>query len=423
MLKKIAAGQLRPGMYVHELDAGWLDHPFVRSRFAVISDTEVERVIAAGIREVYIDTDRGADVPDAPTEAEVRAELDQAMVAVAVAPAQAPAAASAPAALAAATDAAAAAAAMLRVPASEEFDRARHVLGQATTIVRSLMNDVRLGNQVQIEQVGHVVSRMSESILRNSNALLALTRVKNKDNYTFIHSVSVGALLIAFCRYRQFDAAMIHDAGIGGMLHDIGKVRVANAILNKPGRLTDAEFVSMKRHVVESRRILMDIEGVSPVAVAVAAQHHERYDGSGYPENLAGDGITPIGQMAAICDVYDAITSDRVYHKGMPPSEAVRKIFEWSKFHFNPTLVQMFVRCIGIYPVGSLVMLESGVLAVVVDQQEGKLLQPQVRVVFDTNANCYLPPKDLDLARPGCADHIVSREIDERWGIDPAQFL
>lgn len=400
MLKKISTRQLRPGMFVHELDCAWMDHPFLRNRFAVSDDADVRKIVDSGVRELYIDTARGSDVGDAPTAAEVRAEVDRAMIAAAATPRLDPARS-----------------------LHEELARARKVHSEASGIIRSVMNDVRLGHQVRVEQVEPVVERIGDSILRNGDALLALCRVKTKDDYTFLHSVSVGALLIAFCRELDMDSEEIRQAGVGGMLHDLGKVRVPDAILNKPGRLTEEEFAVMKSHVVESRRILEDTPNISDLALRVAAEHHERYDGSGYAQGLRGDAISRIGQMAAICDVYDAITSDRVYHKGMTPTEALGKIFEWSKFHFNPELTQAFLRCIGIYPTGTLVMLESGRLAVVLAQHEGKLLQPLVRIVFHARGNHYLEPEDLDLSRRGCADRIVGYEAPEKWGVDPMRFI
>ena len=182
----------------------------------------------------------------------------------------------------------------------------------------------------------------------------------------------------------------------------------------------------MRHHVVASREILEITPNISQTALQVAAQHHERYDGSGYPGRLKGDEISRIGQMAAIIDVYDAITSDRVYHKGMPPTEALRKLFEWSKFHFNPELVHAFARVVGIYPVGALVRLESERLAVVVEQRESNMLQPLLRVVFDARRNHYLKPEDVDLSRSmgkGGADRILGHESPDKWQIDPMKFL
>jgi len=159
--------------------------------------------------------------------------------------------------------------------------------------------------------------------------------------------------------------------------------------------------------------------------VLVAAQYHERHDGSGYPLGLKGGEISQMGQMAAIVDVYDAITSDRCYHKGLEPTEAMRKIFEWSKFHFNPQLAQAFTRCIGIYPTGSLVLLDSGRLAVVIGQCEGNLLQPLVRVIYSVSRRSYIGAEDIDLSRPrrGGGDRIIKFEKPETWGIDVARFM
>ncbi|OIR06716.1 cyclic di-GMP phosphodiesterase response regulator RpfG [mine drainage metagenome] len=403
MAKKISIEQLKPGMYVSDLGSDWMSHPFLRSAFAVKDEAMVKKIASSGIHEVYIDPSRGDDVADAPSAEEVTEHLEHEMLRAAVEPVP-----------------------ERKIPASEELVRAKKIHGEANRIIHNIMQDVRLGQQVKLEQAEPVVMQMTESILRNGGALLSLTRVKNKDDYTFMHSVSVCALLVSFCRAMDMDAGIIHLAGIGGLLHDIGKVKVPDKILNKPGRLSDEEFKVMKCHVVESKKILSETDGIAETSIQVAAQHHERHDGSGYPEGLKGEAITQMGQMAAICDVYDAITSERCYHKGLVPHEALRKIFEWSKFHFNPTLVQAFLRTIGIYPVGTLVLLESGRIGVVVEQSESNLLQPVVKVFYDSGKQRYLPTLEVDLAKPlghGGGDRIVSHESPEKWGIDPLKFL
>jgi putative nucleotidyltransferase with HDIG domain len=402
MTKKIDVRQLRPGMYIADLGSDWMAHPFLRSSLKVKDEATIAKIIASGIHEVYIDPAKGLDVADAPTRHEVERALEQEMVEVATeaAPPQ-------------------------RVTATEEMGRARKIHAEANQIIHNIMQDVRLGEQVRLEQVEPVVEQMTESILRNGDALLSLCRVKNKDDYTFLHSVSVCALQVSFCRALGMDAETIHLAGIGGLLHDIGKVKVPDKILNKAGRLTDDEFTAMKCHVTESKLILDQTDGISEISIQVAYQHHERHDGSGYPEGLKGEAISQMGKMAAICDVYDAITSDRVYHKGLAPHEALRKIFEWSKFHFDPALVQQFLRTIGIYPVGTLVMLESGRLAMVLEQGEGNLLQPTVKAIYDSRRRQYIEPKIVDLARPvgqGGGDKIAGHESAERWGIDLSRF-
>lgn len=402
MNKKISVSDLRIGMFVQDLNCDWMDHPFLRRQFALSSESQIAKIREAGIREVYIDPGRGVDGPGQDA-IEVERELDREMVAFAesAAPEQ------------------------RRTSMREEVQSAQRIQGEANALIRDLMQDVRLGRQIQSERVEPVVEKITQSILRNSGALLSLCRIKNKDDYTFQHSVSVCGLQTAFARALKLPASDIHEAGIGGLLHDIGKTMVPDEILNKPGKLTDDEFRQIKCHVVESRRILEATPGISATAVLVAAQHHERHDGSGYPLGLKAGEISQMGKMAAIVDVYDAITSDRCYHKGMEPTEAMRKIFEWSKFHFDPQLVQAFTRCIGIYPTGSLVMLDSGRLAVVIGQCEGNLLQPLVRVVFSARHNHYVAVEDIDLSRRRASggDRIIRHEKPETWGIDVARFL
>lgn len=398
MIKLIPVGQLQPGMYIHDLNCGWIDHNFVRNRFAVNDAATVARVRAIGVHEIYIDTARGLDAADAPTQAEAEQVVDQKLEAIAAAPAPLPP----PLSLA------------------DEMQRARGLHRDAHRIVRDMMGDVRLGRQIEMEQIEPLVEQIVDSIFRQQDALLPLARLKHHDEYTFLHSVSVCALLTAFARALELPREIIREIAIGALLHDVGKATVPDAILNKPAKLTDAEFDKMKSHVVQSKLILLDTPGISDIALDVAAQHHERYDGTGYPNKLKGDEISLYGQMGAIVDVYDALTSNRVYHKGMPPTEALRKLLEWSKFHFKPELVQAFIRAVGIYPSGSLVRLESGRLAVVQQQHSDRLLQPMVKVVHHVNGH-YLTPETVDLRRS--QDRIAGYEAFETWNIDPARWL
>jgi len=293
-------------------------------------------------------------------------------------------------------------------------------------LVRTVMQDARLGKAVELDAVGAVVQNITESILRNAGALLGLLQIKNKDDYTFLHSVSVCTLLVAFCRSRNLDDEHIYQAGIGGLLHDTGKALVPDAILNKVGRLTDDEFAIIKRHPRDGHDILLRTPGIGAIPLDITLHHHERRDGSGYPDAQAGGAISELAQMAAIVDVYDAITSERCYHKGMPAAEALRKLYEWSKFHFDPALVQEFMRCVGIYPVGTLVLLESGRLGVVVEPHETSLLTPKVNVFFHTRQQRYIKPETVDLSRPvgfGGGDRIVRHESAEKWQVEPLRFM
>lgn len=396
MIKLIPIEKLLPGMYIHDLNCGWMEHNFVRNRFPVKSSEIVDKVRALGVHELYIDTSRGLDLEEAPTQEEAAHEVDEALEAIAiVAPAQ-------------------------QASVQHEVQRARNLHSEANRIVRDMMGDIRLGKQIQLEQIEPLVERIVDSIFRQQDAMLPLARLKDHDEYTFQHSVSVCALMTSFARTLELPREIIHEIAIGALLHDVGKAKVPDQILNKPAKLTDAEFAKMKSHVVQSKIILQGTPGISQIALDVAAQHHERFDGTGYPNRLKGDEISLYGQMGAIVDVYDAITSHRVYHKGMAPTEALRKLLEWSKFHFNPTLVQAFIRAVGIYPTGSLVRLESRRLAVVQAQNPENLMQPVVKVIFHTRGY-YLTPETVDLRHS--QDRIVGHEDFEAWDIDPARWL
>ncbi|HEY1044109.1 MAG TPA: HD-GYP domain-containing protein [Telluria sp.] len=404
MLKKVDSSQLRVGMYIHDLNAGWMSHPFARNRFLICSEDEIRKMVQHGIREVVIDASRGLDVQHAPTLAEAQAATELQIAELAnssPAPVQ-------------------------RVSLGAELQRAATVRNQAAGLVRSVMQDARLGRAVQVEQVGDMVENITGSILRNPGALVGLLRIKNADDYTFLHSVAVCTLLVAFCRSRGMDADTTYQAGLGGLLHDIGKAKVPDRVLNKPGRLTDEEFDIIRRHPRDGYEILLKSPEIGPIPLDITLHHHERCDGTGYPDRQAGEAISELAQMAAIVDVYDALTSDRCYHKGMPAADALRKIFEWSKFHFNPTLAQEFIRCVGIYPVGTLVLLESGRLGVVTEPHETRLLEPKINVFFHTGRRAYITPTSIDLSKPfghGGADRIVSHESPDKWNVDPMRFL
>jgi putative nucleotidyltransferase with HDIG domain len=346
-----------------------------------------------GIKELYIDTGKGADVSPALTREEVLADLQRRLQRVGAEPSttEAP-----------------------RVTAREERVYAERVEREASRLVTNIMQDVRLGKQIEVERVSHVVDGMVSSIFRNPHALMSLGRIRQMDKYTFEHSVSVGVLMLSFARELGLERSVIHEIGVGALLHDIGKIKTPDNILNKPGRLTDDEFEIMRRHVVYSREVLEQTGGVTATALAVAAQHHERYDGSGYPLKLKGDEISQFGQMAAIVDVYDAISADRCYHKGEEPTAVLRKLLEWSRFHFNEALVHQFIRCVGIYPVGTLVRLEKGPLF------------PTVRVVYDANKRQFITPRDIDLSNPTARsgdDRIINCESAEKYGIKVPVFM
>lgn len=404
MIKKIRVDQLKVGMYIHDFNCAWMDHPFLSNRMMVSTEDRIAKIAQTGIRELYIDTDRGLDVDDAPTIEEAMAAIEQELLQIA-------GNSSGPVA---------------RRTIVEELGRASQIKENAYHLMRAAMRDVRLGKAVAIEQVEPLVQDITESVLRNPGALTSLLRIKRKDDYTFLHSVTTCALVVAFCRSVDMDAETIRQAGLGALLHDIGKALVPDAILNKPGRLTEKESEIIRRHPQDGYDILMRSGTFGEIPLDITLHHHERVNGSGYPKKLPGSDISMVAQMVGLADVYDAITSDRCYHKAVSPAEGLRKIYEWSKSDFDPQIVQAFIRCIGIYPVGSLVLLESGHLAVVTEAHESDLLSPKVKAFYCTRTNTYITPCELDLSKPpgtGGGNRIVSHESADKWRVDPMKYL
>ncbi len=398
MIKRISTSELRVGMYIHDIDASWIDHPFLKSRFAVKNEQTIQKIASAGLRHVYIDTKRGLDAEDGASAASVDAALARQL-----------------------EIAAQAAHKETRVSAVEEAERARRLYRESTAVVRNLMEATRIGRQVDIAALDPLAERMVQSAFRNPHALAGISRIKTKDEYTFMHCVGVSALLVTFARELELPEQQIHELAIGGLVHDIGKSMVPQQVLNKPDRLNEDEFVKMKRHVDHSRELLQDMPGMTQTGLEVVLLHHERMDGTGYPIGLDGEKIGVVGRMSAIVDVYDALTSVRVYKEAWEPTKALKKLLEWSPDHFDSELVQRFIRCLGIYPVGSTVALESGRIGIVIDVGTD-LVRPVLRVIYNTRHGHFERPYDVDLQR--APNERISKAVEPAgFGIDITQFI
>jgi putative nucleotidyltransferase with HDIG domain len=405
MLKKIKFDQIREGMYIQELCSTWMSSPFWQKSFLIETQATIDKIKKADIREVWIDTEKGLDVL-APIEPEPVFDPKFADETVALTP-ESVIAQSKPAF-----------SEVVSVSMDAELGRAAKIVGKSKSAVFSMFSEARMGKAIEAEQAMPLVEEIANSVMRNPGALIGLARLKTADDYTYMHSVAVCALMISLSRNLGLSDDETREAGLAGLLHDIGKMSVPIGILNKPGKLTDAEFVSVKEHPSAGYAMLLEAKGVGRIPLDVCLHHHEKMNGSGYPKGLSADEISIYAKMGAVCDVYDAITSNRPYKEGWCPAESLKKMSEWSKGHFDEVVFQAFVRSIGIYPVGTLVKLQSGRLGVVVEQQFGKsLLLPKVRAFFSTKSQAYIAPILLDLAGPGIQDKIVSREDAATWGL------
>jgi HD-GYP domain-containing protein (c-di-GMP phosphodiesterase class II) len=399
MLKKIGVEHLCVGMHLHELCGSWMEHPFWRTKFVISDPGDIRLIIESGITEVWIDVEKGIDVPAAESKEQVAAEVDEALMHVAVTtdtPQQVQS---------------------KRVAMTEEVKRAAKICANSKEAVVSMFQEARMGKAISSEAAGELVDEISSSVMRNPGALISLARLKTADDYTYMHSVAVCALMVALARQLALDEKQTRDAGMSGLLHDLGKAMMPMEVLNKPGKLTDEEFRIIKSHPEEGHRILLEGGAVGPVPLDVCLHHHEKVDGSGYPHRLKDEQISVFAKMGAVCDVYDAITSNRPYKAGWDPAESIRKMTEWTSGHFDGRIFQAFVKSIGIYPVGSLVRLSSGRLGVVTEQSEQSLLTPRIKVFFSTKSLAYIPPELIDLSRRGVSEKIVAREDAEKWGI------
>jgi HD-GYP domain-containing protein (c-di-GMP phosphodiesterase class II) len=395
MLKKINVEQVQLGMHLKEFCGSWMEHPFWRTGFVLTDPKDIASILASSIKEVWIDCAKGLDVApgesvvsEAESDAQVEAALEQVVLERRnVAP----------------------------VSTAQELENAAKICLQSKRAVISMFEEARMGKAVDTGGAQKLVEEITDSVARNPGALISLARLKTADDYTYMHSVAVCAMMVALAKQLGLDDKQVRIAGLAGLMHDLGKAMIPMEILNKPGKLSTAEFEIVKQHPKEGHALLLTGTDVDPLVLDVCLHHHEKTDGSGYPKGLKAEEISLFAKMGAVCDVYDAITSNRPYKAGWDPAESLRRMAEWAKGHFDIQVFQAFVKSLGIYPIGSLVQLSSGRLGVVVEQTGKSLTMPSVKVFFSTKSNMRIIPEVIDLSRPGSSEKIVSREDPAKW--------
>lgn len=405
MLKKISTHEVRLGMFLQGMEGSWLSHPFWKTKFVLTDPADLRALQASGVPFCWIDTSKGADTGDAVAAAAPATEPAPLPEAPAiVTPEARPELDTAPASI------------------GEELERAQLLVNKSKQAVMNLFGEARLGRAIDAEQCLPLVEEVASSVVRNPSALISLARLKTKDDYTYMHSVAVCALMVSLARQLGLDEATQREAGLAGLLHDVGKMAMPLDVLNKPGSLTDDEFAVMRDHPLRGWEMLKEGASVPASALDVALHHHEKIDGSGYPKKLKGDQISLMSRMGAVCDVYDAITSNRPYKSAWDPASSLARMAQWQG-HFDQRVFQAFVKCVGIYPVGTLVKLQSGRLGVVLEQNTTALTAPRVRVFYSTKSQMPIPTQVLDLSSSAASDRIIGREDPATWGFQKLDEL
>lgn len=394
MLKTIHIQELRLGMFVQQLQGAWFDHPFWRSSFLLKDPSDLNKLLTSNVEHVLIDTEKSLvatterNVTDKPVN-DAMAELRKRDIGKPRAQ---------------------------HLSAAEEHQTAMKLINASKASVRRMFNEARMGKAMNAEEALPLVKDILASIDRSHNAITSLVRLKGKDEYTYMHSVAVCVLMIALARELGLSDEQTLQAGVAGLYHDIGKMAIPDEILNKPAALSEDEFTVMRKHSEFGHAILSRSKQIDEVCLDVCLHHHEKIDGTGYPHKMNGSEISIFAKMAAVCDVYDALTSHRPYRAGWEPGITLHRMTQWTG-HFDAHILNAFIKCIGIYPIGSLVKLKSGRLAVVIDQCPTSLLTPVVKVFFSTKSNMHLEPEIVHLSKIGGHDEVIGHEDPRGWGI------
>lgn len=375
------------GMYISDLDRPWVESPFLFQGFLIKDAEEIEQVIST-CKYVYVDTEK--------TPPEVRTKL-QVLTSKMQKPVQ-----KQNKKITSQNDftdtVTLKKANFDKITFTENLIRARKTHDKTRSYIDTMLSNAKMGKIIDTKSAKSLVAELANNIVESMDASTWLTHLKNRDEYTAIHSLNVCVLSLTFGRSLGLKKEELNELGLGALLHDIGKMKTPLEVLNKPGKLTPEEFEVMKTHPLDGYDLLRQDKNISSEVLSIVKSHHERLSGDGYPDKLSENNISYFTKIVSITDVYDAVTSDRVYHDGMTPHEALKKLYEWMPGNFDSNLMQAFIRTIGIYPVGSVVELKTGHIGIVVKLNDEHRLKPVVMLIMNRDKDYYPRRKLINLA-------------------------
>ena len=401
VLIEIAVADLEVGMYVVKLDCPWEETSFLYQGFFIYDQQDINE-LKSNCKSVFVQAEKETweekkKVKLSTGKERIRTKIKEKITYV------------------------------NKIPAYRELEKASATYKEAKQLISNIFSTIKLGKSFNVGEVKAVVTDIVDSILRNPNALQWLSLIKNKDEYTAEHCLRVCILSVSLGRELGMLEGELVDLGISGFLHDVGKTRIPDEVLNKPGRFTNKEFSIMKAHSTHGKNILMSMSGVPAIAIDVAYTHHERIDGKGYPRKLSAHQISHFARIVAITDAYDAITSQRVYKVALSSLESLRIIFDDKQSHFDGELADLFIKLVGIYPTGHIAELSTGDVGVIIKSTNENHLKPKILCLVDTS-NRKQKERIVDLAKEPIDDkdrpiRLKQMHPDGAFGISIEPYL
>lgn len=406
MLKKIPISDLIVDMYVAEI-IEISDRPMPKKKKGMIRDSRIiSKFIEIGIEQVVIDTEKGLDTVDIESANDVKSQQEQFSQAL--------------------EENLQEIGKQLSTSAHSlalEWNNAKEIFRTSANIISQTILSIQSGEKINADYFDQAAKAISRSIMRNKDALTWLGKVRDQDSYLFEHSVNTATLMGIFAQAYGLPIIEVEECITGALLHDLGEAQVNQELLARSGPLSPAEYAEVKQHVKIGSQLIKHLPDISDISLKIVEEHHERMDGSGYPLGLKGDEISLHGRMFAIVDTYDAVTNKRCYKEAIPSSFGMRTLLELSKTHFDEALVHQFIKCMGVYPTGSLVRLNNTMLAVVIAQNFISPIKPLVKVIYSTKSSAYIEPKMIDLTKTTLDLKIDKYEDPADYKINIYQFM